>query len=194
MKLIFSALIAAPIVIALPTSANALGEKWPDGFASANPINWVQDVSISNAYSASYVVPAINAWNNISSKVKINKVSSGTYKVKVVVENIGDFSVAGRMIPYCAAGSLLACLRTPVGTASTAATWTSAKVIGYEDAMTANGWTNTNITQTFAHEFGHALSMSHVFSTTAAAMYEYGPSNVSVQAYDKANLKAKWGN
>jgi hypothetical protein len=37
------------------------------------------------------------------------------------------------------------------------------------------------------------MIMSHVASTSAT-MYPYSPSNLSVQAYDKANLKAKWGN
>jgi hypothetical protein len=194
MKLRFSALIAVPVVMALPTSAHALGETFPDGFPSVNPLNWTQDVSISSSYSASYVVPAINSWNNISSKVTTVKVSSGAYKVRVLVDNVGDFSVAGRMIPFCAAGSLLACFKTPNGNATSVSTWTSAKVIGYEDAMTANGWTGTNIIQTFTHEFGHALSLKHVTSTSAATMAPAGPSNNGVQAYDKANLKAKWGN
>jgi hypothetical protein len=194
MRLKFSAFMVLPMTIALPTSANALGEYWSGGFtpANVNPVNWIQDVSISSSYSSSYVIPGVNAWNTVSSKVRVNKVISGSVNVRVAVANGGDKGVTGQMFPYCPAGSSATCVKLPDGTASSQSTWASAKVVGYEDAMTQNGWTGTNIIQTFTHEFGHALSMSHSIST--ATMSPYGPSNLSVQAYDKANLKAKWGN
>jgi hypothetical protein len=188
-RLKFSAFMVLPISIAFQPSANALGEYWSDGFSSANPVNWVQDPSISSSYSASYVIPGVNGWNTISSKVRVNKVSSGTFQVRVAVENVGDFSTYGRMIPYCAKGTgIVLCTTAPKNT------WTSAKIVGYEDAMTQSGFTATNITQIYTHEFGHALSMQHVPTGTASTMTPYGGINLGVQAYDKANLKARWGN
>lgn len=185
--------MSVSIIAASPTSANALGEYWPDGFTSANPINWVKDASISSSYLTSYVDPGVNAWNTISSRVLVYKVSSGAYQVRVTIETGTDPNTNGRLFPYCAAGSSFACLRTPTGTAQTTSTWTSAKVVGYENAMVGNGFTGTNRIQLFTHEFGHALSMSHVASS-ASVMYQYSPTNIGIQAYDKDNLKAKWGN
>jgi Matrixin len=194
MKLRFSALIAVPIVITLSKSASALGEYFPDGFASASRLDWIKDASVSGSYSTSYIVQGVNAWNGISSKVLVCQISSGPYKVRVTVENNAtDPNVNGQAFPYCPAGSLLDCIRSPLGNAAATTTWLSAKVVGYENNMVTNGFTATNRIQVFTHEFGHALSMRHVASSSSV-MYPYSPSNIGIQAYDKANLKAKWGN
>jgi Matrixin len=193
MKLKFSAFMVLPMSIAFQPSADALGEYWPDGFTSVNPVNWFKDASVSSNYVTSYVSPGVNAWNTISSKVLVYKVSSGAYKIKVSLENGTNPNVNGQAFPYCAAGNSAACIRTPSGTNPVTSTWLSAKVVGYENNMVTNGFGTTSRIQVFSHEFGHALSMSHVASSSSV-MYPYSPSNVGVQAYDKANLKAKWGN
>lgn len=54
-------------------------------------------------------------------------------------------------------------------------------------------FTKTKRIKVFTHEFGHALSLSHVTNGSTAVMAQ-GRSNYGVQAYDKANLTAKWGN
>jgi uncharacterized protein YjaZ len=72
-------------------------------------------------------------------------------------------------------------------------TWTSAGIIGYENVMAASNYTTAERASTFAHEFGHSLSLTHITNGSAAVMVQ-GRSSLGVQAYDKANLKAKWGN
>lgn len=59
--------------------------------------------------------------------------------------------------------------------------------------MASANYTTTERIKTFTHEFGHTLSLTHVTNGSAAVMTQ-GQANLGVQAYDKANLKAKWGN
>ena len=180
-------MIAASLVFGMEYSAQALGENWGDGFASANRLDWVKDVNMSSTYLADYVDPGVSSWNAISSKVLIYKVSSGAYRVRVATENVAPTpTTTGMMTPYCAAGSIAACLTGN-------STWTSAKVVGFENVMAASGFTATNRIKVFTHEFGHALSLSHVLNGSASVMAQ-GQSNLGIQVYDKANLKAKWGN
>ncbi|MGB3691641.1 MAG: hypothetical protein WBG70_12135 [Spirulinaceae cyanobacterium] len=60
--------------------------------------------------------------------------------------------------------------------------------------MASYNYTSTQRIKTFIHEFGHSLSLAHVIGGSAAAVMRQGRSNFGVQAYDRANLQAKWGN
>jgi len=140
---------------------------------------------MTGEYADAYVIPGAGLqWNGISSRVYLSRVTTGSYIVNAQVATGTDPSVTGLTTPYCASGSGSICIND---------TWNSARIYGYENVMAAGSYTNTQRIKVFTHEFGHTLSLSHVINGSAAVMAQ-GQSNLGVQLYDKANLRAKWGN
>lgn len=180
-KLISLAVFAA-ILSAKP--AMALGEYFSGGFSSVVTYRWIYS-NMTSQYASAYVIPGAGSqWNGISSRVSLTRVTTGSYVVNAQVATGTDPSVTGLTTVYCASGS---------GSICASSTWSSARIYGYENAMAASSYTTTQRIKTFTHEFGHTLSLSHVTNGSAAVMAQ-GKSDLGVQAYDKANLRAKWGN
>lgn len=178
------AFVATLLGLCIGKPAFALGEYWSGGFSTVNSYRWIYS-NMTSTYANTYVIPAAGSqWNGISSQVSLTRVTSGSYIVNAQVATGTDPNVTGQMTSYCSAGSGSACL---------SATWTSASIIGYENVMAASNYTTTQRIKTFTHEFGHTLALAHVTNGSAAVMAQ-GKSNLGVQAYDKANLKAKWAN
>jgi hypothetical protein len=174
-------------IILIAPHALALGEVEVGGFQSsvvANSLYWNYDsTTVSPQQINAYIGQGAAQWNAITPKANLAYSLTQPYRIKVSLSNTGVSSnVAGEMIPICPSGTGLQCRPDK--------NWTVAAIIGYENVMTASGFTTTNRIANFAHEFGHALSMSHV--SVNAAM-RTGKLNYGVQQYDRDNLKYKWG-
>lgn len=184
--LIFSSLL----VTATATTAKADSQHlFSGGFNSASGLNWTY--SVSDSYANTYIVPAANSWNNISSKVKLNKVTSGTYNIRATLETTTVSGRLGLMTPYCRIGGV-----NSSGGACLSYAWGSAKVTAYSNQMSAFGMNTSNIISNYAHEFGHALSLAHVSgspSTSPISVMKQGIQSYLPQQTDKDHLKQKWG-
>lgn len=179
--LIFLAVLAALLAT---KPAMALGEYFSSRFSSVATYRWIY-LNMTSQYANAYVIPAGAQWNGISSRVNLTRVTSGSYIVNAQVATSTNPSIAGLMTAYCSSGSGDICL-------DGGKTWSSARIYGFENVMAANSYTTAQRINVFTHD-GHTLSMDHVTNGSAAVMVS-GRSNLGVQVYDKANLKAKWGN
>lgn len=175
----------------LGSRAYAINEYFSGGFPPASGtagriLYQVPEASLgTQQYYTTYVKPGADAWNGITYKISISSNLSGTYNIRSKASTGSDPSVAGRTIPYCAAGIGTQCLNSQ---------WNSAEVIGYNNVMDNSNFTATNKLQVWTHEFGHSLSLAHVTETLSATMWPNSPYNLGVQSRDRQNLIAKWGN
>jgi hypothetical protein len=147
--------------------------------------------SLGAQYDTAHTDAAIVSWNNISSKVRLTKVTSGSYDVSLVVSTNLNPSVYGEMVPYCAAGAGLA--------KCDSSTWNSTQVKVYESNMNNNGYTSTGHKRALiSHELGHVLSLAH-YPNEDYISFDAAMGNAAVynqllpQAIDKAHLKEKHG-
>jgi hypothetical protein len=169
-------------------NAWAIGELVSGGFSAPviAKLTWTHDPNtVTSSYLNSYISPGINQWNLITPKVASSYVGSGSYSVKVYVSTASSRGQFGECVPYCASGTGQGVDCHPDRN------WFSAKVIGYERNMYVAGYTTTNRIKTYAHEFGHALSLNEVTASVNAVMKQ-GKFDYGVQAYDVSNLKFKW--
>lgn len=175
-------------IILIAPHTLALGQIWSGGFPPSVTANlyWTYDPStVSTQYLNTYIGPAVNQWNGISSKVLVSISSIQPYRIKAFTGKGAIAGVYGEMLASCPSGVSPAC--------NSDKNWQVAAVTGYENVMTSAGFNTTNRVALYAHEFGHALSMAHVTATVNAAMLTSGKLNYGVQQYDKDNLKSKWG-
>lgn len=155
------------------------------GFGSTSDLRWTS--TLSSSYLNDYVIPGVNGWNGISSKVKLTRITSGTYQINVLTGTNPTYGVVGEMIPYCSNGSSYQCIATTP--------WGSARVYGYTNQITNTKLTKTEIiSNVYCHEFGHALSLAHNDNDLPTVMRASIVTNVLPQGPDKSHLKGKWGN
>ena len=142
----------------------------------------------SQQYYTTIVQNAANEWNGITSSIGIQSESpSASSKIRSYVSVSEDTNYWGIALPSCANGFSVSseCVNT--------VRWTSVRIIGFTKNMDNDGFTTTNKLHTWIHEFGHALSMSHVTEPGVYATMRQGKLNYSVQGRDRQNLKTKWG-
>jgi hypothetical protein len=192
----FVILSSTPLVCAQTTQNEYYSYGLPASVV-AN-LTWTHDaVTINQSYLDTLIKPSLAQWNGISTKVKSTYVapSATPTKLKVFLGNQGSSGQdAGETVPYCAVGTgygVCAISRTQ------GSTYTSVRIYGYDNAMNGAGYNNTNKIKMFTHEVGHALSMDHFDRTdlpSTTSVMVSGKYLHGVQAYDKTNLKLKWGN
>jgi hypothetical protein len=183
-------LLGPTVGLVLYISPPAWSQIFLGGFSSASDLKWTS--SLSSNYLDTYVTPAASSWNGISSKVKLTKVTSGTYQVSVVTSTTTRAGLLEVMVPYCTISGVNKssddCLTY---------TWNSAQIIGYTNQITAyNLNTSQIISNVYTHEFGHALSLAHTYDplTPSVLLDSSTLYSLSPQQLDKTNLKRKWGN
>jgi hypothetical protein len=136
--------------------------------------------------------PAPGKWNGISSKVMITKGTSTSYNFRYITQTGSDTTLLAKTFPYCAAGNGDICKTEPPTNL-----WTAAQIRLYENIITAKQTTTQGRVAISAHEFGHALSLSHIISSTTPSLMptvlttNHDP---NPQSIDQTNLKLKWGN
>jgi hypothetical protein len=88
-------------LLTTPYKAKAQSYTWSEGFLGSqiSDLRWFS--SLPSAYVNTFVTPAANGWNGISSKVNLRRVSSGSYEVSVSVATTQRVGVVGEMRPYC---------------------------------------------------------------------------------------------
>jgi len=169
--------------------AIALGEYDNAGFpaSTVSNIKWIADSSYSASYATAYINPAPGKWNGISSKVKAVQGTATSLNVRILAGTTPDPSLAALTVPYCSAGNGEICR-------GGSQVWTAARIYGYESSMQAAGLTTERRIAVFTHEFGHVLSLKHVFtSSVASLMKPVLPATSTIENLDKANLRGKWG-
>jgi len=144
----------------------------------------------SEEYANKYIKPAAMSWEGISSNVTISNISNHTVTVKTM--NTYNLSIYGEMIPYMQIAPGIYQALDTVFDDYDLMTWSMCDVIGYTNQMT--DFNDNEILSVFVHEFGHALSLDHVFSSTINAIMKPGRKSLTQpQQHDKNNLIAKWG-
>lgn len=141
------------------------------------------------------VMSGVDAWNGISTKVRVINSSTGA-KVSVYKSTSTVSGLNGRMDPYYKnsfGGMTLDSAYTNV--------WAVADVFGFDNNMNnVSGIGSLSTSQrkaVFTHEMGHALSLKHNNSTYFLIMNQYTQDTVAAltpKTDDKGNLKLKWGN
>jgi hypothetical protein len=162
-------------------------------FSGGLPPSEVQSLGVkyytNDTYGKTYIVPAMNNWNGISSKVKLNNVQDGRIKVNAFSGTTSQDGLLGRMFPYYTTWY--------GGTAedtSLSKTWTYTDVYAYANQMKNYNMNDSQIKSNYTHEFGHALSLAHVTDSNVSAVMKQGIQSIGPTTTDKNNLKAKWGN
>jgi hypothetical protein len=164
------------------------------GFPSASDLRWT--ALTTDTYTSIYVTPGVNSWNGISSKVKLTKVTSGTYQISVNATTTTKAGLFGEAFPYCKNTSGVLVTQS---LCSSNKNWSSGRANGYLNVINAFELnTSEIISMVYAHETGHLLSLRHYPDEVGPY-----PSNVSVmsstfqsilaQPIDKNHLKEKWG-
>lgn len=178
-KIFFLSLIA---LVAFSTSASA--DYWENTTATGGHAKVTYSSSVSSYGYTSIYDNAIKKWNGISSKVSVKK-ASPSYTTDVYY--VGNTSVADRtglMQPMGARGN--ACLDCR---------WTYTKLYLYDNNMRALNYSTTNRTATAIHEVGHSLKLAHTPAEAPSSIMKQGRKTLTdPTTYDKAQLKAKWGN
>lgn len=153
--------------------------------------------SLTEQYLKNNVINEALQWNNISSKVKLTRVKSGTYHIKVLTAIGRQDRILAEVTPYCKK------FKFEFWEDCSSKVWSIARITGYENEMT-RAFKNSiaNRASTYLHEFGHALSLAHVEDLgERSIMYPsfdtYTP-DFTMNVYapgiiDKRNLKEKWG-
>jgi hypothetical protein len=181
-------------LLGIPNVVLAYQDVWTSGFPPTivQNIKWIPDPSISSTYVANYIDPGPGKWNGISSRVKVSKGTSTSYNVRYVLKTTNDPTLPAKTFPYCTAGNGEAC-KDPPGSNHV---WTAAQIQLYENVIINARYTTQGRVALTTHEFGHALSLSHIASTVPSVMPQQVTSNhnPSPQSVDIANLKYKWGN
>jgi hypothetical protein len=188
----FASLLASMCL--LLTSESGFAQYFAGGFPSSRvvQVRWAAP-SLSSDYLTKYVRPGVNSWNGISSRVSISQVAtstSGSYEIDVLTSSTPRQGLVGQLIPYYLIGSKLF-------ESSPTDTWTYAQLFGYTNQISNFKLTDSEIiASVYAHEMGHALSMAHTNPPTGtiSIMKSGFQTSYLPQAFDKANLKAKWGN
>jgi hypothetical protein len=184
--------------------AQALLDFWNSGFppTQVSGLKWVNDASVSTPYATNYVDPAAQGWNGITPKVNLAKGTATNNNIKFYV---AAGLIAGRnalTTPYCAAGTLGACVEasSPGGTSPTPVPWTKVTIHIYDNIMTGQSYNADQRKRTITHEVGHALSMRHNpndFTPATASQQTIMSPFISqfsqFSSLDTANLKSKWG-
>ena len=182
----FSFAVVLASVSLLMTSESGHTKSFSGGFLASRvvQIRWTS-TTLSSDYLTKYVRPAVNGWNGVSSLVSLSQVGSGAYDVNVATSTTPTSGLVGILNPYCPS------------LCSTSGTWSSAQLIGYTNQIALFNLSDSEIIGTvYAHEFGHALSMAHTSPPvgTISIMQSGFRSSYLPQAFDKSNLKQRWGN
>ena len=162
---------------------------------------WVfHSASVAQFGYTSMADNAMEAWNNVSFNVKINRTTetSGDQFDRVYVAGFHqDPLIAGATAPYgrFQNGTIFA--------TTWDARWYYVTIVAYNSTMVGLGFDQAEIQSTICHEFGHALKLAHPGKGTQrdnipipagkASVMSPGQHNYLVQAYDESGLKAKWG-
>lgn len=177
----------------LVISEVGFAQSFSGGFPASRvvQVRWASR-SLSSSYLTQYVRPGFNGWNGISSQVSLSQVAitSGT-EIDVLTSSVSSGpGVVGEFFQYClVGGNLVKCLTTDV--------WAYGQIYGYTDQISYFKLTDSEIIGTvYAHEMGHALSMKHTSPPTGtiSIMKSGFISSYLPQAFDKSNLKTRWGN
>jgi hypothetical protein len=177
----------ASIVI---TSKPGLAQYYSGGFPASRmvQVRWAS-TNLSADYLTKYVRPAVNGWNGVSSKVSLSQVvESLPHDINVIFGNSPRFGQVGVMNPSCP---------PTTGICPSTGTWSKAEVVGFINQIVNLSLSDTEIIgSVYAHEFGHALAMEHSLPPTGtiSIMPAGIRTTYSAQAFDKANLRKKWGN
>ncbi|WPS85391.1 matrixin family metalloprotease (plasmid) [Brevibacillus halotolerans] len=133
----------------------------------------------SSSYQKNVMKAGVEAWNGISSKVKVTEGSSGA-KVSVILKNSDKNNLYGIMMPFS----------NGARDYDLDEIWDNIDVIGYENTLSKIGLSEQR--GVFTHEMGHALSLAHNDSDSDLIMHPYALTT-DVQTDDEKNLKLKWG-
>jgi hypothetical protein len=168
----------------------AIGEYDTSGFAPSvvQNIKWIPDTNLTTTYVNTYVAGSPEKWNGISSKVSVSRGTTTVYNVRILGGTANDPTLVGLTVPFCSAGNGNVCQ-------GGSKTWTAARIFLYESVMQSSGFTTERRKAAVAHEFGHALSLQHVLTSTVLSLMKPTlPTTSTVENLDKANLRGKWGN
>jgi hypothetical protein len=182
-------LLSSILGLVLCIFSPAQAQTFQGGFSSASALKWTS--SLPSSYLNTYVVPAANSWNSISSKVNLGQ-TTGAFQIRVVTDITPIDGRVGLMMPYCTISGV-----GKSGDICIPTTWGSAQVIGYTNQITAYQLnTSQIISRVYTHEFGHALSLAHTYdAATPSVLSDLGQVySLSPQQLDKTNLKQRWGN
>jgi hypothetical protein len=183
-------LASVSLVNILITPKSGLAQYYSGGFPASQmvQVRWTS-TNLSADYLTKYVRPAVNGWNGVSSKVSLSQVvESLPYDVNVIFGNSPRYGQVGVMNPSCP---------PTTGICPSTGTWKKAEVVGFINQIVNLNLSDTEIVgSVYAHEFGHALAMDH--SSPPTGTISVMPAGIrttySAQAFDKANLRKKWGN
>ncbi|WP_028563025.1 hypothetical protein [Paenibacillus pinihumi] len=159
------------------------------------------DSSVSSYGYTPHLDFSRNAWGGISSKVSIGFTTNhrGYSTDEIYVGNSATTNLFGLMVPYKVSWPTNTLATDQKGNAPTS-NWDYSVISIYDNSLSAHKLkTWTGITHTTTHELGHSLGLAH--TTTHG---QIGPSVMSAgsvadrnvntpNAYDKAQLKLKWG-
>lgn len=133
----------------------------------------------SSSYQRNVMKAGVEAWNGISSKVKVTEGSSGA-KVSVILTNSDKNNLYGIMMPFS----------NEARDYDLDEIWDNIDVIGYDNTLSRIGLSEQK--GVFTHEMGHALSLAHNDSDSDLIMHSVELST-DIQTDDEKNLKLKWG-
>jgi hypothetical protein len=181
-------LLLVGCVLSIGFCQTTLAQVYSGGF-NPDRVKNLRWISVLPESDVKTMVVGANQWNRISSKVKLTRVKTGEYDIRVSTEIGTQPEVVGEMTPYCF-------IRLRGGICANFGNWGSAKIVGFTNEMQAMyGNSISQREATYIHEFGHALSLDHVLDLSRPSIMHQAPvSTVLIpQIIDKANLREKWG-
>lgn len=198
MKKTTSVLLALALTFTFSTAAYADSKHFiVGGFKKATTIPGINlrwNSTNTAYYQSTYIEPAANSWNGISSQVQLAKATTTTAKITVLTGRTSQYGLWGQMLPFCTNLGIL----NQGGFCIANKDWTRAEITSYTDQQVDFNFTAAQIRSVIIHELGHALSLLHVEgSNPAASIMKTGLQatyNIRPQTLDKNHLKEKWGN
>jgi hypothetical protein len=176
----------------LLTSELGFAQSYSGGFIASRvvQVRW-KSTQLSSDYVTKYVRPGFNGWNGISSKVSLSQVAGGDYDVDVVPSSTTEAGLVGAQFPYCLIRTTL------INCGFYNEVWAFSLIAGYTNQITNLKLSDSEIiSSVYAHEMGHTLSMDHTSPPTGtiSIMKSGFRGTYLPQAFDKTNLRKRWGN